>query len=100
MSKKLLIFGDGEIADLAFFYFSKKSDYNISAFIVDDPKQEKFKYPKEKVLSKRVKSFIVDYKDSLILDIWIFLFSEIKGDSDTIMGLPVKKIKEYLKNLN
>ena len=27
------------------------------------------------------------------------LFSEIKGDSDTIMGLPVKKIKEYLKNL-
>ena len=28
------------------------------------------------------------------------LFSEIKGDSDTIMGLPVKKIKEYLKNFN
>ena len=27
------------------------------------------------------------------------LFSEIKGDSDTIMGLPVKKIKEYLKTL-
>ncbi len=28
------------------------------------------------------------------------LFSEIKGDSNTIMGLPVKKIKEYLKNFN
>ena len=28
------------------------------------------------------------------------LFSEIKGDTDTIMGLPVKKIKEYLKNFN
>mgnify|MGYP006076782993 CR=1 FL=1 len=42
MSKKLLIFGDGEIADLAFFYFSKKSIYDISAFIVDNPKQEKF----------------------------------------------------------
>jgi len=27
------------------------------------------------------------------------LFCEIKGDNDTIMGLPVKKIKEYLKNL-
>ena len=26
------------------------------------------------------------------------LFTEIKGDNDTIMGLPVKKIKEYLKN--
>ena len=26
------------------------------------------------------------------------LFSEIKGDKNTIMGLPIKKIKEYLKN--
>ena len=25
------------------------------------------------------------------------LFSNIEGDEDTIMGLPVKKIKEYLK---
>ena len=24
------------------------------------------------------------------------LFSKIEGDEDTIMGLPVKKIKEYL----
>ena len=28
------------------------------------------------------------------------LFSKIKGDNDTIMGLPVKKIKEYLKNFS
>ena len=27
------------------------------------------------------------------------LFVKIEGDEDTIMGLPVKKIKEYLKNL-
>ena len=26
------------------------------------------------------------------------LFSNISGDEDTIMGLPVLKIKEYLKN--
>ena len=26
------------------------------------------------------------------------LFASIEGDEDTIMGLPVKKIKEYLKN--
>ena len=26
------------------------------------------------------------------------LFSQINGDEDTIMGLPIKKIKEYLKN--
>ena len=27
------------------------------------------------------------------------LFSDIAGDEDTIMGLPIKKIKEYLKNI-
>ena len=27
------------------------------------------------------------------------LFSKIEGDKDTIMGLPIKKIKEYLENL-
>ena len=26
------------------------------------------------------------------------LFSNIQGDQDTIMGLPVQKIKEYLNN--
>ena len=28
------------------------------------------------------------------------LFSKIDGDQDTIMGLPIKKIKEYLNNYN
>ena len=27
------------------------------------------------------------------------LFESIKGDEDTIMGLPVKKIKEYITSL-
>ena len=27
------------------------------------------------------------------------LFSDIRGDEDTIMGLPIKKIKEYLKEV-
>ena len=26
------------------------------------------------------------------------LFTKVEGDEDTIMGLPVKKIKEYLNN--
>jgi septum formation protein len=26
------------------------------------------------------------------------LFSDIKGDENTIMGLPIDKIKDYLKN--
>ena len=27
------------------------------------------------------------------------LFSDIKGDEDTIMGLPIKQIKNYLKEI-
>ena len=27
------------------------------------------------------------------------LFSKIEGDEDTIMGLPIKKIKEYLNSI-
>ena len=27
------------------------------------------------------------------------LFSEIKGDVDTIMGLPIKNIRKYLENI-
>ena len=27
------------------------------------------------------------------------LFSKIEGNEDTIMGLPIKQIKEYLENL-
>lgn len=43
MKKKLIIFGDGEIADLAYFYFNKEAKYEICAFISDAPKLENFK---------------------------------------------------------
>lgn len=36
MKKKLIIFGTGEIAALAMFYFSHDSDYEVVAFTVDD----------------------------------------------------------------
>lgn len=35
MTRKLVIFGLGELAELAWFYFSKDSDYEISCFTVD-----------------------------------------------------------------
>jgi len=43
MKNKLLIFGDGEIADQALFYFSKQSEYKVVAFIADNPTEDKFK---------------------------------------------------------
>lgn len=36
MSKPLVIFGSGEIATLARFYFQNDSDYSVEAFTVDD----------------------------------------------------------------
>ena len=35
MNKRLVIFGFGEIAELAHFYFSRESEYEVSAFTVD-----------------------------------------------------------------
>ncbi|MCE5982935.1 MULTISPECIES: acetyltransferase [unclassified Pseudomonas] len=35
MNKKLVIFGTGDIAQLAHFYFSSDSEYQVSAFTVD-----------------------------------------------------------------
>ena len=35
MKKKLVIFGSGDIAQLAHFYFSTDSDYEVAAFTVD-----------------------------------------------------------------
>ena len=35
-NKKLIIFGNGSTADIAYEYFSKDSDYEVVAFTVDD----------------------------------------------------------------
>ena len=35
MKKPLVIFGTGDIAQLAYFYFSKDSEYEVVAFTVD-----------------------------------------------------------------
>ena len=53
-----------------------------------------------------IKSYLEKIKDKELYAYGVYqieadgrsLFSKIEGDEDTIMGLPVKKIKEYLKN--
>ena len=35
-AKKLIIYGNGEIADLAQYYFTHDSNYAVCAFVVDD----------------------------------------------------------------
>ena len=60
----------------------------------------------KKMSLKELKAYLAKIKDKELYAYNVyqieasgkFLFSKIEGDKDTIMGLPVKKIKEYLKN--
>ena len=55
--------------------------------------------------SNEIKSYLTKIKDKELYAYGVYqieadgrsLFSKIEGDEDTIMGLPVKKIKEYLE---
>ena len=54
----------------------------------------------------QIKSYLEKVKDEKLYAYGVYqieangrsLFAKIEGDEDTIMGLPVKKIKEYLNN--
>ena len=54
-----------------------------------------------------IKSYLTKIRDKELFAYGVYqieadgrsLFSEIKGDEDTIMGLPVKQVKEYLNTL-
>ena len=57
--------------------------------------------------SDEIKSYLAKIRDKELYAYGVyqieaggrFLFSEIDGDEDNIMGLPIKKIKEYLNTL-
>ena len=51
-------------------------------------------------LSKLSDEVLFSYNVYQIEGLGKTLFSDIKGDNDTIMGLPVKKIKEFLIDYN
>ena len=54
-----------------------------------------------------IKSYLANIKDKELYAYGVYqieatgrsLFSKIDGDKDSIMGLPIKQIKEYLNNL-
>ena len=60
----------------------------------------------KKLNSVEIKSYLAKIRDKELYAYGVYqievggksLFSKIEGDEDTIMGLPIKQIKEYLKN--
>ena len=61
----------------------------------------------KKMIDEELKDYLSKISDSVLYAYNVYqiegegraLFSSIEGDEDTIMGLPVMKIKEYLNNL-
>ena len=61
----------------------------------------------KKMTNEELKSYLTKIKDKELYAYNVYqiegegrsLFSKIEGDENTIMGLPVKKIKDYLRNL-
>jgi len=61
----------------------------------------------KKMTTKELKTYLSRIKDEVLYAYNVyqiegegrFLFSKIEGDENTIMGLPIKQIKEYLKKL-
>ena len=67
---------------------------------------EKASLTMKQMSEKELKSYLAKISDEVLYAYNVYqiegegrsLFSRIEGDEDTIMGLPVKKIKEYLNN--
>ena len=61
----------------------------------------------KEMTSEELKNYLKKIKDEALYSYNVYqiegegrnLFSKIEGDNDTIMGLPMKQIKEYLRNL-
>ena len=67
--------------------YSDKAILNMKTFSDEELARYLSKITDEKLYAYNVYQIEAEGKN---------LFSEIKGDKDTIMGLPIKKIKEYL----
>ena len=68
---------------------------------------DKAKLKMKKFTDKELEDYLAKISDSKLYAYNVYqiegegrkLFSEISGDENTIMGLPIKKIKEYLKEI-
>ena len=71
--------------------YTDKAELTMKKFTYDDLKNYLSKIKDEALYSYNVYQIEGEGKN---------LFLKVEGDKDTIMGLPIKKIKEYLNNYN
>ena len=68
---------------------------------------DKARLTMKKMSEKKLKEYLAEISDEALYAYNVYqiegkgraLFSNIEGDEDTIMGLPIKKIKEYISTL-
>ena len=123
-----LVLGADSVIDLEGNLISKPKDRNEALFILKKLNGKKHQLISSVCISKngsmiwnftdsslltmkqlnldQIKSYLAKIRDKELYAYGVYqieadgrsLFSKIEGDEDTIMGLPVKQIKEYLKN--
>ena len=90
-----------------------KTHYLISSICISKNGSMIWNYTEKAALTmkdmndQQLKEYLFKIKDEALYAYNVYqiegegrsLFSKIDGDEDTIMGLPVKKIKDYLRNL-
>jgi len=90
-----------------------KKHYLISSICISKNGSMIWNYTEKAALTmknmtdQQLKEYLFKIKDEALYSYNVYqiegegrsLFSKIEGDEDTIMGLPVKKIKDYLRNL-
>ena len=71
---KLIIFGTGQLAEIAFYYFTKDSPYKIEAFVVDDNfvKENLFQNKPVIAFSDLNTNDFIFYKNYAILKLKVF----------------------------
>tara|TARA_B100001057_G_scaffold475524_1_gene542366 strand:+ start:668 stop:1252 length:585 start_codon:yes stop_codon:yes gene_type:complete len=93
---------------------SNKSHYLISSVCISKDGNmiwnytDKAKLTMKQLSSNELKVYLSKITDEALYAYNVYqiegigknLFTKIEGDEDTIMGLPIKKIKEYLSNYN
>ena len=82
-------------------FLSKQKKFNdIAEEFLDFIKDKKFSLNELEIyLSKISDNALYSYNVYQIEGEGRSLFSKIEGDENTIMGLPIKKIKEYIKSI-
>ena len=94
--KKLIIFGNGQVADIMFSYFQENNEYKVVAFCVDDKFQSKKKHLNLTLLPlSKLKNICTSNDYFIFVDIYYTQMNKKKKNKDNQR----KKMEYQIENL-